>query len=199
MPKIIHQIWLGDAPPIDLINTWKDKNPNWSHILWTEKTLQDWRFHNQDKLDLMPEPSGKCDIMRYEILYNLGGLFIDANAPCLEPLDDSLIQYDCTTILEGSGGLLNVNFLAAQPRCELMRLCIEEMDKVASPAWWYVGSAYLTYIVQKYQYRIKVFPEDKPVEFRPAMSCRRKGVLDYYGIKPRKATHIKSRRQLSSS
>lgn len=192
MPKIIHQIWLGDNAPTDLINVWKEKHPLWTHILWTENNLKKWKFHNQDKLDLMPEPSGKCDIIRYEILYHMGGVIIDANFPCIEPISENLIQYDCTSILDDESGLLSANFLASQPRCELMRLCIEEMQKVASPAWWYVGSAYLTYTAQKHNYPIKVFPEE--VKFAP-MVCRRTGVMSHYGYGPsRSATQVKAKR-----
>lgn len=177
MPKIIHQMWLGDR--LDQIHAWKEKNPTWTHIFWDKNTLKGWRFRNEKKLDLMSEPAGKCDIIRYEILYHLGGVYIDAQMPA-QVLDESMFQYDCTAVIEGPGGLLSSKFLASQPRCELMRLCIDNMKKVASPAWWYVGSAYLTNIVQTYQYPIKVYPEEKKVK---TVSCRRNGVMAYYGYK----------------
>jgi len=188
IPKIIHQIWLGDrAARMDQIKAWKDKNPSWTHIFWNKTNLQGWRFHNEDKLDLMSETAGKCDIMRYEILYHLGGIYIDSKMPA-QQLDESMFQYDCTAVIEGPGGLLSSDFLACQPRCELMRLCVEGMNKVASPAWWYVGSAYLTHISQSHNYPIKVYPEEKPpVEIH----CRRQGVMAYYGYKiKRPATQL---------
>lgn len=161
MPKIIHQMWLGGNPPMNLINTWIEKNPTWSHILWTEENLKNWRFHNQAKVDAMPEPNGKCDIMRYEILYHMGGFFVDVDTICLKPLPDELFQYDSLSVYEGEqqrGGLIACGFMASQPRCELMRLCIENIETVKSPAWWYVGPAYFTSIVQKYQYPIHICP-----------------------------------------
>ena len=41
IPKKIHQIWLGDQKkrPQNLINSWKYKNPDWDHFLWTEENL----------------------------------------------------------------------------------------------------------------------------------------------------------------
>ena len=37
IPKIIHQIWIGNKPPpINLMNTWKEKNPDYEYILWNE-------------------------------------------------------------------------------------------------------------------------------------------------------------------
>ena len=161
IPKIIHQMWLGDDPPMNLIETWQNMNPDWHHILWTEKKLKQWKFRNQDKIDLMVEPNGRCDIMRYEILHRMGGFFVDADTACIQPLDDELFNYDCVSVFEGEaqrGGLIACGFMAAQPGCKLMQFCIEEMEKVASPAWWYVGPAYFTHIVQKYEYPIKIYP-----------------------------------------
>jgi len=187
IPKIIHQFWLGDDAPMDLIEGWKKKNPSWSHILWTQTNLQSWKFRNQDKLDLIPEPSGKCDIMRYEVLYQMGGVSIDAKTECLQPLNLAAFQNDCTAILEDN--LLSTNFLASQPKCELMRLCIENMNKVASPAWWYVGSAYLTYMANQSQFPVKAYRESEP-EFKP-MSCRRFGVMTHFKRRPKPATIVK--------
>lgn len=161
IPKIIHQMWIGENPPMNLINTWKEKNPEWRHILWTEENLKEWRFHNQDKLEYMSEPNGKCDIMRYEILYRMGGFFVDADTICIRPLENKVFEYDCVSVYEGEkqrGGLIACGFMACQPRCELMKLCIESIEKVASPAWWYVGPAYFTHIVQTNKYPIKVHP-----------------------------------------
>ena len=41
IPKIIHQIWLGDQSkrPNEFIKTWVDMNPSWKHILWTESNI----------------------------------------------------------------------------------------------------------------------------------------------------------------
>jgi mannosyltransferase OCH1-like enzyme len=41
IPKIIHQIWVGDQSkrPDKLIQTWIDKNPSWQHKLWTDDNL----------------------------------------------------------------------------------------------------------------------------------------------------------------
>jgi len=161
IPKIIHQMWIGENPPMNLINTWKEQNPGWKHILWTDKTLKEWKFRNQEKLDYMSEPNGKCDIMRYEILHRMGGFFVDADTICIRPLENKLFEYDCMSVYEGEkqrGGLIACGFMACQPRCELMNLCIEGIDKVASPAWWYVGPAYFTHIVQSNKYPIKVHP-----------------------------------------
>ena len=41
IPKIIHQIWIGTKPaPTKLMETWKDKNPDFTYIRWNEKEIK---------------------------------------------------------------------------------------------------------------------------------------------------------------
>jgi len=90
IPRMIHQIWIGDKPaPREWIQTWKDKNPEFEHILWTESEFvnRNFIFKNQEKIDLCQEICGKTDIMRLEILYQYGGIFIDADSICIEPIE----------------------------------------------------------------------------------------------------------------
>ena len=38
IPKIIHQIWIGPKPaPTNLMNSWKNKHPDFEYILWNEQ------------------------------------------------------------------------------------------------------------------------------------------------------------------
>lgn len=161
IPKIIHQLWIGPNAPLNLIKTWKNKNPSWTHILWTEEKLKNWKFKNQKQIDEMKELNGKCDIMRYEILYQMGGFFVDADTIALKPLPKKLFQYNCMSVFENEhnrGGLVACGFMAAEPKCELLKYCIDELTTSMGPAWWTVGPAYFTEIIQKYEYPIKILP-----------------------------------------
>jgi len=89
IPKIIHQIWIGPKPcPYLLIHSWKIKNPDFQHILWTEQELENQgiQFEAQERIDMISEYCGKTDIMRLELLYRFGGIFIDADSICIEPI-----------------------------------------------------------------------------------------------------------------
>ena len=91
IPKIIHQIWIGNkTPPINLMNTWKEKNPDYEYILWNEDELIKRNFQIEliDKINEIEEICGKADILRYEILYKYGGIYLDADSICIEPLND---------------------------------------------------------------------------------------------------------------
>lgn len=95
IPKIIHQLWIGPKPaPINLMNTWKEKHPDFEYIYWNETEIvkRDFKFKCQDKIDEIEEYCGKTDIMRWEILYKYGGIYIDADSFCIEKIDDKLLK-----------------------------------------------------------------------------------------------------------
>jgi mannosyltransferase OCH1-like enzyme len=95
VPKIIHQIWIGPKPaPTKLMNTWKEKHPDFEYIFWNEEEFvkRGMIFECQNKIDEMEEYCGKTDIMRWEILYKYGGIYIDADSFCIEKLDDEILK-----------------------------------------------------------------------------------------------------------
>ncbi len=91
IPKIIHQIWFGDQSkrPDRWLHTWRDAHPDWEYRLWTEDNLLPLRARRA--FDAMPHWCGKADIARYEILEQMGGVYIDADSECLMPLSDDLL------------------------------------------------------------------------------------------------------------
>lgn len=93
IPKIIHQLWIGDKPPpIRMMDTWKNMNPDYEYIRWSETEFisRNMKFECKNRIDEMEEINGKADIMRWEILYKYGGIFIDADSYCIEPIDEQL-------------------------------------------------------------------------------------------------------------
>jgi len=84
IPKIIHQLWIGHHNvPYKFIDTWKDyidKNPSWQYKLWREEDIDGIDMQNREIYDEEYGYCGKADIARYEILYQHGGIWIDADA-----------------------------------------------------------------------------------------------------------------------
>lgn len=88
IPKIIHQIWIGSKPrPSKFMRTWQDKHPDYEYIMWNEAeiTKRGIKFQCQKRIEEIEEINGKADIIRWEILYHYGGLFLDADSICIEP------------------------------------------------------------------------------------------------------------------
>lgn len=49
-------------------------------------------FICQQRIDEIEAFCGKADIMRYEILYKYGGIYLDADSLCLESLDEFFLK-----------------------------------------------------------------------------------------------------------
>jgi mannosyltransferase OCH1-like enzyme len=98
IPNIIHQIWIGPKPaPKKLMDTWKDKNPDFTYIFWNEEEFikRGIVFECQQKIEEIEEINGKADIIRWELLYKYGGIFLDADSICIEPFDDIIMSKNC--------------------------------------------------------------------------------------------------------
>ena len=169
IPKIIHQIWLGDQGirPNLLIETWKNLNPTWEHKIWTEENMP--RLRNQAQFDSVNELAGKADILRYELLFNYGGFFIDADSECILPLEDYLIDNDSFCCWENEitrTGLMANGYLAATKHNKLIEqliltistMPVEALQKLPPKASWQVlGPMLLTKLAQNYE-KLVVYP-----------------------------------------
>lgn len=93
IPKIIHQIWVGPKPPpMDLINTVKEHNPDYEHILWTEEKIEQnkhlLRNYHKYKLARPPAYNVMSDILRYDIVYHFGGFYMDTDFKFIKGIGD---------------------------------------------------------------------------------------------------------------
>lgn len=85
IPKIIHQIWIGDkaAPPKQWLDTWSvnfmQQNPGYTYVLWRDEDLENLQMRNRALYDAEKTLPGKADIARYEILHRYGGVYVDAD------------------------------------------------------------------------------------------------------------------------
>ena len=93
VPKKIHQIWLGSTFP-DIYkkwaNSWKKFNPDWEYKLWTDADVNDVTIPNRYVFNRITNQGQKSDYLRYHILNQFGGLYIDTDFECLKSFDDLL-------------------------------------------------------------------------------------------------------------
>jgi len=173
IPRRISQMWLGspETKPTRLMNTWRDKNPKCEYVVWTPEELQHIDFHNQAQIDATKEFSGKCDIMRYELLHRYGGFFVDADTECVNALDDFFFKNDRFTCYDNelatgdiiSPDLINPAFMGCKPGdllFDLIILEISKMKKINKPAWIQTGPRMFTDVCQRWQhlYPMKIYP-----------------------------------------
>jgi hypothetical protein len=172
IPKIIHQLWIGTKPsPITLMNTWKDKHPDFEYIYWNEKEIEKRGiiFKCQDKIDGIEEINGKADIIRWEILYKYGGIFIDADSICIEPFDDEIISKKCFAGWEQEEvrrGLIATGTMGFPKKHPLIKEAINwinnnevSQSKANLMAWQSVGPGLLTRMYNTNKFNdLHIFP-----------------------------------------
>ena len=99
IPKSIHQIWLG-GPISDNLKkfskTIRDCNPDYTYTLWTDKEANELEFANKKLFNIAKNPGQKSDILRYAILKQFGGIYLDTDFISLKSFD-SLLHLDFFT------------------------------------------------------------------------------------------------------
>ena len=89
IPKIVHQIWIGENKRPDI---WMDtvkkfcNDYGYEYKLWDDNTVNTLNLINKQYYDMEPQIhlnkknyQLKADILRYELLYSFGGIYIDAD------------------------------------------------------------------------------------------------------------------------
>ncbi len=166
IPKIIHQIWLGPLEPLKAaMNTWPKLHPDWEYRLWTEDNMPS--LVNQEAFDSADNYPQKSDILRYELLYNYGGVYVDADEYCIKPLDEiiDLVAQSNQAVFaanEGNRELPNLianGMLGCTKHHPFMLEVANNIDaKNKEPAWKSTGPAYLTRMIQAKSPDIYLFP-----------------------------------------
>lgn len=105
IPKIIHQIWLGSPLPEEfevLQQSWIDYHLDrgWVYKLWTDEDVAQLQLYNQEFYDATDNYGVKSDILRWELLYHFGGVYVDMDYECLHALDELHYTYDFYTALQ---------------------------------------------------------------------------------------------------
>jgi inositol phosphorylceramide mannosyltransferase catalytic subunit len=131
IPKIIHQIWLGSPVPPELkryMNTWIKYHPDWEYKLWTEEDIAQLKLRNQYFYDASDNYGIKSDIARWEILYRMGGVYVDTDFECFRQLDVLNYTYDFYIALQPLDTLfvqLGIGLVGTIPGHPIIKHCIE--------------------------------------------------------------------------
>ncbi|MGE5196598.1 MAG: glycosyltransferase family 32 protein [Anaerolineae bacterium] len=153
IPKVLHFIWLGPKnfpeESIKNIKSWIALHPEWTINFWTDRPrplpypsmkkcmVQDFTF-----LKLRPfyERSNnfaeKSDLLRYEVLFQQGGVYVDHDVKCLRCFDGFNQAYDLYCGLElpsetplSSSIHATNNLIGARPGHPVLQACLEWLEK----------------------------------------------------------------------
>jgi len=132
IPKIIHQIWLGSPFPEKykkMQQSWIDKHPDWGYYLWTDETVAHLYLKNRTLFEAATNMGQKTAILRYEILHQFGGLYVDCDFECLQAFD--IFNENCDFF---AGVIDHIRrpeisnaLIGAAPNHPILRKCIEEL------------------------------------------------------------------------
>jgi GT2 family glycosyltransferase len=172
IPKILHQLWIGPKPrPSKFMDTWRANNPDYEYIMWNEQEIQNRGLQLEcvSRINSMSEINGKADIIRWEILYKYGGIFIDADCVCIEPLKndfETLEGFSNYENEEARPGLIAVGMMGFRPKHPFCRDAIDwiqanniSVEQTKQRAWITVGPGLFTRIYNTGKYpNIVIFP-----------------------------------------
>ena len=90
IPRVFHQIWVGPDPiPEEFAGyreTWARHHPEWELRLWTEENLPT-DLERKEAYELLRQPAERADLIRLELLYREGGVYVDVDFECLRPIE----------------------------------------------------------------------------------------------------------------
>ena len=131
IPKIVHQIWIGPNKKPDLwTSSWENKlREDWTYKLWDDDTIKELNLYNDDLYNNETDYACKADILRYEILYKYGGVYIDADMYLLNDHFFNFIENNENDFLiahEPNKNLIANSFIASTPNHHIMKIIIQE-------------------------------------------------------------------------
>ena len=126
IPRKLHQIWLGGQLPDKwkkYTETWQILHPTWEYKLWTDEDIDNVTIERRDVFNVATNLGQKSDILRYEILRQQGGIYVDTDFECLKPLDDLLFLKFFTGITTDADAQLYIGILGSIPNHPIMDTC----------------------------------------------------------------------------
>lgn len=128
--KSIHQIWVGPNPIparcLEFMQAIRRLHSDFVYRLWTDNELLPENFANLAFIHATPSFAQKADIMRYEILYRHGGVYLDTDFEVFKPLEP-LLTHDLVVCNEDDhvDKYMTNAFIYAAPENPNLQHCVE--------------------------------------------------------------------------
>jgi mannosyltransferase OCH1-like enzyme len=118
IPKVLHFIWLGPkafpSESISHLRSWKKFHPDWVFKFWTDSAERPCPVEGMEKhligefhftklghlIDKTKNYAEKSDLVRYEILFQEGGVYVDHDVECYQSFTALNTHYDFYAGLE---------------------------------------------------------------------------------------------------
>jgi mannosyltransferase OCH1-like enzyme len=120
IPKIIHQIWIGSEPPVELLElaeTVRAANPDFEYRLWRDQDILQFGLHHDPAFCAATNWGERADILRYHILNTYGGVYADIDFIGLRSFQPLICGVDFVIGISNVLGAIEVanGFIACTP------------------------------------------------------------------------------------
>jgi Glycosyltransferase sugar-binding region containing DXD motif len=156
IPRVIHCIWLGSKTIPEIfwpcVESWVRHHPDWKLQLWRDDTLPP--LSCQAEFERAMNFKVKYDIVRLELLRQLGGVVIDMDMEAIRPIDPLL--EDVVAFVGHKGPYrkrIGTQVLGAVPHHPFFEQVVERLrEAVGTPtnASHQAGPAFLGQVVAEY-------------------------------------------------
>lgn len=173
IPRVLHQIWIGGEPP-EIFEKWAARwralHPTWDYMLWTDCPSS---YAVRELFDSAPAlvPADRVgqfrsDVLRYEILSNVGGVYVDMDFEprrSLEPVLSSIRSMRRVfAAWETEGKWIGNAILGAEPQTAFMQALVDGLprsvaDHAGKPPGVMTGPQYLTRTYRR-GWLLEIFP-----------------------------------------
>lgn len=130
IPKIFHHIWVGPKPipekTLKFIKHIQEIHPDYTFILWTDKDILPENFTILEYIHKAENYAQKSDIMRYEILYKYGGIYLDTDFDLLKNITP-LLTHDLVVCNEDNwvDHYMSIGFIASSKGNPNLKRCMD--------------------------------------------------------------------------
>jgi mannosyltransferase OCH1-like enzyme len=138
IPKVIHQIWIGDSLPstyAEFQKTWRSKMPEYEYKMWNEESILELSSPLMPLFKRVKNPGTKSDIARYIILEAEGGIYVDTDFECIKRMDTCLAgsTFVCGQSPGSESGDVEylIGLIACTPKHRVMEMIVSRLEAIS--------------------------------------------------------------------
>lgn len=138
LPRLLHQVWVSGGAPLPPLfekwsGRWRELHPQWGYILWTDCPAGFFvePLYNEARVHVPERNIGqfKSDVLRYELLYQLGGVYIDCDFEPQHPIDDLAEDVECFAAWEHQDRWIGNAVMGSVPGSPFLRRVLDGLDE----------------------------------------------------------------------